>query len=612
MLRPLAARWFEVLVAQDDVAAALEALAATGAIELEVQAERATAKPMQELKPLLDAYAELARRYAYYWPAPAGSPPRQLPAREALADGLKRIEAWRSAAEPVIRELQALEQEDRELVIWQEVLARLRTSTLELGLLRRPDGALARRLYVFPPDVVFPVPDEVMAQRFVLKDQACVLVLGPQEAVANLDRQAAALKGRRSGLGIPRWLEGKPADNLPRVAKRKREIERSIAELRADLAALSEEHELPRALAQFERLRWFASEVHALAATDYFAWLTGWTDDFTGERLKGALAAASVRALLRFPPPPPGAVAPLVLANPWWARPFELFAKAIGVPSRDEIDPSPLLAAVVPLLFGYMFGDVGQGLVLLAAGVWLRKRFAIARLLIAGGASAIVFGFLFGSVFSREDLLVALWLHPLGDPLTVLAVPLVAGALLLALGLALSGIEAYWRGQWVAWAEAEAGMLIAYLGLLLGLAHAPLFWIAAAGFAWYVVGHALHEGKWSALLGGVGAAIEHGFQLAVNTLSFARVGAFALAHAGLSSAIVSLADAAANPVAAFVVMLIGNAVVIVLEGLVVSIQTTRLVLFEFFIRFLRGEGRAFRPLAAPRSTSQGDAHEKPA
>jgi V/A-type H+-transporting ATPase subunit I len=612
MLRPLAARWFEVLVAQDDVAAALEALAATGAIELEVQAERATAEPMQEVKPLLDAYAELAQRYGYYWPTPAGGVQRNLPAREALTDGLQRIEAWRTTAEPVIRELQELEQEERELAIWQELLARFRASTVELGLLRRPDSVLARRLYVFPPEVVFPVPDEVMTQRFMLQNQSCVLVLGPQEVVASLDRQATALKGRRSGLGIPGWLEGKPADNVPRVAQRKQEVERAISERRGQIATLDREHELPHVLAQIERLRWFATEVHALAGTDYFAWLTGWTDDFTGERLKGALARAGVRALLRFPPSPKGTVAPLVLANPWWARPFELFAKAIGVPSRDEIDPSPLLAAIVPLLFGYMFGDVGQGLVLLAAGVWLRKRFAIARLLIAGGASAIVFGFLFGSVFSREDLIPALWLHPLGNPLTVLAVPLLAGAVLLALGLVLSGIESYWRGEMAAWIRAEAGMFVAYLGLPLGLAHAPLLWIAAAGLAWYVVGHALHEHKLSALFAGLGAAIEHGFQLAVNTLSFARVGAFALAHAGLSSAIVSLADAADNPIAVFVIMLIGNVVVIVLEGLVVSIQTTRLVLFEFFIRFLRGEGRAFRPLAAPRSTSQGDSHEKPA
>ena len=92
-------------------------------------------------------------------------------------------------------------------------------------------------------------------------------------------------------------------------------------------------------------------------------------------------------------------------------------------------------------------------------------------------------------------------------------------------------------------------------------------------------------------------------QLAVNTLSFARVGAFALAHAGLSSAIVVLAGAAGHPLAAFVILLAGNVVMIALEALVVSVQTTRLVLFEFFIRFLHGEGRPFRPLPQPPSPS---------
>jgi V/A-type H+-transporting ATPase subunit I len=53
-------------------------------------------------------------------------------------------------------------------------------------------------------------------------------------------------------------------------------------------------------------------------------------------------------------------------------------------------------------------------------------------------------------------------------------------------------------------------------------------------------------------------------------------------------------------------MAVGNALIIAIEGLVVGIQTTRLVLFEFFIRFLRGSGRAFRPLPAadPHSSSR--------
>ncbi|MGN2393310.1 V-type ATPase 116kDa subunit family protein, partial [Pelomicrobium sp. G1] len=145
---------------------------------------------------------------------------------------------------------------------------------------------------------------------------------------------------------------------------------------------------------------------------------------------------------------------------PWWARPFELFARAIGVPSRDEVDPSPLLALVVPLLFGYMFGDVGQGLVILVAGLALRRRLVVARLFITGGIAAMAFGALFGSVFAREDLIPALWLHPLDEPLTVLVVPLAGGALLLALGLVLNGVEAGWRGEARRWLQRDAGMLL--------------------------------------------------------------------------------------------------------------------------------------------------------
>jgi V/A-type H+-transporting ATPase subunit I len=91
-------------------------------------------------------------------------------------------------------------------------------------------------------------------------------------------------------------------------------------------------------------------------------------------------------------------------------------------------------------------------------------------------------------------------------------------------------------------------------------------------------------------------------RLAVNTLSFVRVGAFALAHAGLSAAVNALAaDLPAAPAVA--VIALGNAVVMLIEVVVVSVQTTRLVLFEFFIRFMRGTGRPFRPIAPPSLTT---------
>jgi V/A-type H+-transporting ATPase subunit I len=85
-------------------------------------------------------------------------------------------------------------------------------------------------------------------------------------------------------------------------------------------------------------------------------------------------------------------------------------------------------------------------------------------------------------------------------------------------------------------------------------------------------------------------------------VSFVRVGAFALAHAGLCTAVVGMAEAAGPGY--WPVLIIGNVAIIALEGLVVSIQTTRLILFEFFIRFLTARGRAFEPLPSPAASSQ--------
>ena len=128
--------------------------------------------------------------------------------------------------------------------------------------------------------------------------------------------------------------------------------------------------------------------------------------------------------------------------------------------------------------------------------------------------------------------------------------------------------------------------------------------IAAVGALLFCVGHAVHAARFMAALGAIGELLEKTVQILINTLSFARVGAFALAHAGLSSAIVALMDAADSLVARVLVLVLGNVVVIVLEVMVVSIQTTRLVLFEFFTRFMQGKGRAFSPLPAPPFTTQ--------
>ena len=171
--------------------------------------------------------------------------------------------------------------------------------------------------------------------------------------------------------------------------------------------------------------------------------------------------------------------------------------------------------------------------------------------------------------------------------------------LLLTLGLLLDALAAGWRGEWRRWWLTDAALLPLYLGLMAAFVAPGGLYVAAAALLWFCVGHAWHERRPTAALAALGEAVEKTLQILINTLSFARVGAFALAHAGLSSAIVALMDAADSGVAKALVLVLGNALVIVLEAMVVSIQTTRLVLFEFFTRFMQGQGRAFRPLPAP-------------
>jgi V/A-type H+-transporting ATPase subunit I len=279
----------------------------------------------------------------------------------------------------------------------------------------------------------------------------------------------------------------------------------------------------------------------------------------------------------------------------------------LGTPAAAEADPSPLLALLTPLLFGYMFGDVGQGLLLVAAGVALRRRWPLLRLLIPNGLSAMLFGWVFGSVFGQDGWIAPLWVNPVEQPLPVLLVPLAAGVIILLIGLVLNAVQAAWRGELRRWVQVEAAVPVIYLALIATLFLPAARYVAAAAALWFLLGSLGLQYRpgggrfWSSLVAASGTLIESILQLLINSVSFVRVGAFALAHAGLSLAFTVMATTLDNPLFGALILLLGNLIVIMLEGLVVSVQTTRLILFEFFIRFLRGTGRTFRPLAAPES-----------
>ena len=608
MMRPDPATWFEILAANCDGLRIAEALAAGGSAEFELAGTRMTPPEVAAQRARLRArFEELERRYRGWWPSVAMPSPRAS-AAAALAGALERIEAWAVAAMPQITAVQAAETELAALKQWDGILASGALAADDRAALVR-GGSLAAVLYVCARRAELRLPEELLARPFDAGGDACLFAVGAPAAIARLGEQVATLGGRR--VETPPWIAS--PDAAGQLVVRRAACGESAAAGRARLDALAREYRLGEAVAEARRACWCLETVAAVAEGRVLCRVSGWTGDPEGVRR--ALEGVAVPALLRFSLPPPGLQPPLLLHNPWWARPYEAFCRLLGMPERNAADPSALVALVFPLIFGYMFGDVGQGLLLAVAGLVAGTRWPLAKVFVPAGLSAAGFGLVFGSVFSLQGIVPALWHEPLEQPLPVLVLPLFGGASLLLAGLALAGVEAHWRGQFAAWLRGEGGAMVLYGALLVGVAApaagvglSPVF-LALAAFAAALVLALWRGGGAAAVLAAFAESFENAFQLAINTISFVRVGAFAIGHAGLSAALGLLAEAAGGGVEAIVVVVVGNAVILTLEVLVVSIQTTRLLLFEFFTRFFLGSGRAFRPAAPPAMATTEAPHE---
>ena len=626
MIRPQPTRWFEIVVAHADAFIALEALAAAGCVEIEWHAAQPTAAEGSHFTEPLRRFAALARRYRPYWPPAAThlAAERRTPL-EAFESALQSLADWGAAAEATIAELQRAEATIRELRVAEDALRAMAESRIDFSLFAHASQGVTASLFALPMAATVDVPADLLTREAPLREERLILAVGAPESIEALARAVAEASGRRAR--FPDWMQPTADANLRLAAQHVEELTQTAQQRRAQLTELAARHGIARALGTVARATWCAEHGGAIAMgdpilADVLARITGWTED--ADAVVQAIERSSARAIVRLPPTsewPRGARPPLVLRNPWWARPFELFTRLLGMPAANAADPSMLLAFAVPLMFGYMFGDLGQGLVLVAAGFALRSRWPALSLLVPGGFAAAAFGLVFGSVFCLEDLIHPLWVAPLASTLQVLIVPLVGGAALLALGLLIGLAEAWWQGLAQKWFIDDAPLLVTYVGVVGGLFH-PLAWaLVPIGVAWAFFAAPLASPRSStrrdnepslpamqakstkadakSAAQALGVLVEKTLQILINTLSFARVGAFALAHAGLASAVTALAAASDSFVVRALVLVLGNALILVIEGLVVSIQTTRLVLFEFFTRFFKAAGREFRPLARP-------------
>ncbi|WP_187645380.1 V-type ATPase 116kDa subunit family protein [Streptomyces sp. TRM49041] len=305
-------------------------------------------------------------------------------------------------------------------------------------------------------------------------------------------------------------------------------------------------------------------------------------------------------------------------------RSFTPLVTTYGTVPYADVDPTLPAGIVYVVMFGLMFGDAGHGLLLVALALLLRagrpRRAAALRPLwpfVAGaGLAATLAGVAYGEFFGPTGVLPVLWLEPLEEPMRLLAVAVVLGAVLLAAAYVAGTVNRWREGGPTAAVYATSGIAGAalYLGLL---AVAGYVWLGrpaygAVGATIAVAGLALAgAGVYASTAGGPGGVAQTGVQLfdvvvriGSNVVSFARLAAFGLTHAALGSIIWDGTTALAGRgvlgvAAALPVFLLGNAVAFSLEALVAGVQALRLEFYELFSRLFQGEGRPFRPWHLP-------------
>lgn len=310
---------------------------------------------------------------------------------------------------------------------------------------------------------------------------------------------------------------------------------------------------------------------------------------------------------------------PTELKNNRLFRPFETLVRMYGLPSYNEIDPTAFVGITYFIMFGLMFGDVGQGLVFFAGGLFLMKlKIALGGVILGAGLSSFIFGFLYGSIFGFEHWIEPLWIRPMDNINTMLVMGISTGVIFITTAMIINitnGIKSrnlarifldrngvagfifYWGVVITALFLLQRKKLLIPEGLIVVIFLVPII----AMFLKEPVESLLLRKKFLQYGKGV-FFVQTFFELfdtvlsfISNTISFIRLSAFALNHAGLFMAVLILAEMTSG-FGGVVEIILGNILIIGLEGLIVGIQALRLEYYELFSRFFSGDGRPYRPL----------------
>jgi len=459
-------------------------------------------------------------------------------------------------------------------------------------------------------------------------------------------------------LEIPENFEGVPQDVLDGLAGQKKSAEEKYKEMEETRANFAETHKT----AIHHLIKVFAIGVQisdierSLEATELVYRITGWlplteTDSYMKEldSITQGRIAIRVYSPLEVPSVMSGREqVPVKLTHGKFVRSFERMIFSYGSPLYGSIDPTPFVAVFFTLLFGIMFGDLGQGLVFLLLGILMAAKVIkvggwnkFAPIFIAIGITSSFMGLLTGEFFSNETLLepFAEWvtglfgrphapilkMMPSSDPSSIVAmfgvfgVAVGIGFIINTIGLILNIINNISRRHFDHAFFGKNGLAgaIFFWYVIALVVRIAVFHHSIAVYDWIIIGLSLFFAAFAApfenLIAGRRPLLENGFGTYLisgvvemievisgylsNTVSFVRVGAFALSHAVLDFLILTLTNMVGGEgsIAGIAILIIGNAIIIVLEGMIVAIQVIRLQYYEFFSKFFNETGREFKP-----------------
>lgn len=566
-----------------------------------------------------------------------GPPPDETPHIIEPDVARRDIERLEHEAEGPVRELEAAQRRLAQLEKYVNQLEPLLNLSIDMGALRH-------QRYTFVMLGSMPVANTERLQSSLehtpfllvtLRHEghlATVMLLGLKQDATILSR--AARSAYLNPLAPPEEYRGTPAQAITALHAGIERARRHVTEYEQEIAHLHEAR-VRHLRHLLWRVRASCALAHTIAGYDRLQrtyLVVGWVPTVSRPKLEQEIANVSTKVAIETlkPRPEDAGHIPALLQNPPLIRAFQGLVTTYGQPSYGELDPTPVMALTFPLIFGIMFGDVGHGLLLVLVGLLLasgkiqslRSIASMGIVVTACGIAATGFGFLYGSLFGFEDVIRALWFRPLEEITDVLLFAVAVGVILLSIGVMYNILNAALSKRWGHLLFNRNGVAgLAFYWSLLGIAAAtfgvdiPLpgnvlaasAIISGIALTFAELFERLVEKHRPLVNGDVGTYVvlslfelfETLISLLSNTLSYVRMGAFAVAHGALSLVVFIIAEnfGGKGSFGYWIVVALGNLFVIGFEGMIVSIQTLRLEYYELFSKFFAGGGVVYQPLS---------------